>query len=123
MKKLNNKGVTLAELIVSFALVSVSVIYFYQTIYTVKKLYKESSNRTSFLVKESYSYRIIDEIVKGKNDCNSIKAGINNYFSKDDFLDIKAEDISCKINNNDISYVEFKIEGKKEKYYFYKEEN
>lgn len=118
MKKLNSKGVTLAELIVSFALVSVSVIYFYQTIYTVKKLYKESSNRTSFLVKESYSYRIIDEIVKGKNDCNSIKAGINNYSLKDEFF--KAEDISCSINNNDISYVEFKIEGKEEKYYFYK---
>ena len=118
MKKLNNKGVTLVELIVSFALVSVSVIYFYQTIYTVIKLYKESSNRTSFLVKESYSYRIIDEIVKGKNDCNFIKAGINNYSSKDEFF--KVEDISCKINNNDISYVEFKIEGKEEKYYFYK---
>ena len=89
--------------------------------YTVKKLYKESSNRTSFLVKESYTYRIIDEIVKGKNDCDDIKAGINNYSSKDEFF--KVEDISCSINNNDISYVEFKIEDKKEKYYFYKEEN
>ena len=67
MKKLNKKGITLAELIVSFALVSVSVIYFYQTIYTVRKLYKESENRTNFLVEESYNYRITNLIVNKNN--------------------------------------------------------
>ena len=40
MKKLNNKGLTLVELIVSFALVSVAMLYFYQTVSTVSKLYK-----------------------------------------------------------------------------------
>ena len=42
VKKLNNKGVTLIELIVSFMLVAVAIIYFYQTLYTDKKLYTES---------------------------------------------------------------------------------
>ena len=37
MKKLNNKGITLAELIVSFAIVSVAVIYMYQTLLTINK--------------------------------------------------------------------------------------
>ena len=118
MKKLNSKGVTLAELIVSFALVSVSVIYFYQTIYTVRKLYKESSNRTSFLVEESYSYRIIDEIAKARNNCVVIKDEIKNYSSKDEFF--KAKEIVCNIND-DLSYVKFKIENKDETYYFYRE--
>ena len=49
-----------------------------------------------------------------------VKYLLNNYSSKDEFFKVKVEDISCEINNNDISYVEFKIEGKEEKYYFYK---
>ena len=48
-QNLNNKGVTLIELIVSFALVSVAIIYFYQTLYTVKKLYSESQKETKEL--------------------------------------------------------------------------
>ena len=39
MKKLNKKGVTLIELIVSFAIVGVAIIYFFQTLYTVKNIY------------------------------------------------------------------------------------
>ena len=35
VNKLNNKGVTLVELIVSFAIVGVAIIYFFQTLSTV----------------------------------------------------------------------------------------
>lgn len=117
MKKLNNKGVTLAELIVSFALVSVSVIYFYQTIYTVRKLYKEADNRTSFLVEESYSYRIIDQVVKESTTCEDVLIKINNYSKKDDYFKAKVND--CNVNNK-LSFIKFKLNDIDETYYFYK---
>ena len=39
---------------------------------------------------------------------------------RDDETFIASIPLCNEINNNDISYVEFKIEGKEEKYYFYK---
>jgi hypothetical protein len=62
--KLNNKGVTLAELIVSFALVAVAIIYFYQTLYTVKNLYSKAQRETNEYVDVNYAYRIIDALYK-----------------------------------------------------------
>lgn len=64
VKKLNNKGVTLIELIVSFMLVAVAIIYFYQTLYTVKKLYTESQKETNEFVKFNYAFRIADAYIR-----------------------------------------------------------
>ena len=59
MKKLNNKGVTLVELIVSFALVGVAIIYFFQTLYTVKKVYADARNKTNNYINRDYTLRIL----------------------------------------------------------------
>ena len=64
MKKINKKGVTLAELVVSFALVSVAVIYFYQTLSTVSELYATSRTETQEFVDKTYALRIADEVHK-----------------------------------------------------------
>ena len=64
VKKLNNRGVTLIELIVSFMLVAVAIIYFYQTLYTVKKLYTESQKETNEFVKFNYAFRIADAYIR-----------------------------------------------------------
>ena len=64
VKKLNDKGVTLIELIVSFMLVAVAIIYFYQTLYTVKKLYTESQKETNEFVKFNYAFRIADAYIR-----------------------------------------------------------
>lgn len=60
MKKINNKGVTLVELIVSFALVGVAIIYFFQTLYTVKKVYATARTETNEYINKDYAYRILD---------------------------------------------------------------
>ena len=59
MKKLNNKGVTLVELIVSFALVGVAIIYFFQTLYTVKKVFADARNETNNYINRDYTLRIL----------------------------------------------------------------
>ena len=64
VNKLNNKGVTLVELIVSFAIVGVAIIYFFQTLSTVKKIYSDARNETDFYVKKDYDFEnafIIDD--------------------------------------------------------------
>lgn len=72
MKKLNNKGVTLVELIVSFALVGVAIIYFFQTLYTVKKVYADARNETNDYIRKDYTLRIAKaNIEKGKLACNN----------------------------------------------------
>lgn len=68
MKKLNNKGVTLVELIISFALVSVAIIYFYQTLFTVKKLYTKSQQETQAFVDKTYALRILDAYIENYKD-------------------------------------------------------
>ncbi len=71
MKKLNNKGVTLVELIVSFALVGVAIIYFFQTLYTVKKVYADARFETNDYIRKDYTLRIAKaNIEKGKSLCN-----------------------------------------------------
>ena len=63
MLKLNKKGVTLIELIVSFALVATAVIYFYQTLSTVYDLYVTSRKETQEYVDKDYAIRIVDAYV------------------------------------------------------------
>lgn len=97
MKKLNNKGVTLIELIVSFMLVSVAIIYFFQTLYTVKDVYSKARKETDEFVAKDYAMRILDAYLdkNGKDanltsfcgdyklDCSNIsKNGISNKIHK-----------------------------------------
>lgn len=60
MKKLNKKGVTIVELIVSFAIVSVALLYFYQTIVDLHRMYKKSTKATDEFVNKDYALRILD---------------------------------------------------------------
>ena len=59
MKKLNKKGMTIAELVVSFLLVGVAVVYFYNTVDTVYKVYSETRKDTKEFVEKDYAMRII----------------------------------------------------------------
>ena len=85
--KLNNKGVTLVELIVSFALVSVAVIYFYQTLSTVRKIYKTATVETqefinkSYELKLAYANKIEDE---GNDICSEEVDNVTLYYSCQD---------------------------------------
>ena len=75
--KINKKGITLVELIVSFTLVSVAVIYFYQTLYTVKKIYVDARDNTNSFVEKSYKFKLAYNN-EAKN-CSGGSAGIREY--------------------------------------------
>lgn len=119
VRKLNNKGITLIELIVSFTLVAIAIIYFYQTLYTVKNLYSESQNETKEFVDVNYAYRIIDELNKNNNNLNS-----NNLCDK--IKEYKEKDNNFLVDNDcDESFqdgfkiITFKINKKDYSMYFY----
>ncbi|MBQ9014082.1 MAG: hypothetical protein IJ094_11140 [Bacilli bacterium] len=75
--KINKKGITLVELIVSFTLVSVAVIYFYQTLYTVKKIYVDARDNTNSFVEKSYKFKLAYNNEAKK--CSGGSAGIREY--------------------------------------------
>ncbi len=118
MMKLNQKGVTLVELIVSFALVAVAIVYFYQTLYTVKNLYSKSQKETNEFVDVNYAFRIIDALYDNLKEDENICDKINDYGKKDSYFKAKANE-SCLSNSNDFQYVSFKINGKDYKLYRY----
>ena len=78
MKKLNKKGVTLIELIVSFAIVSVAMIYFYQTIVDLHRMYKNSNKATDEFVNKDYALRVLDAYIE-KNGVSSLDNVCENY--------------------------------------------
>ena len=110
-KKLNNKGVTLIELIVSFMLVAVAIIYFYQTLYTVKKLYTESQKETNEFVKFNYAFRIADTYIRQKG------------FDKDEIKNLIKEDKDVEVSieqdkDNSDCYI-ITIDGKSQELWIY----
>ena len=114
MKKLNNKGVTLVELIVSFALVGVAIIYIFQTLYTVKKVYADARFETNDYIRKDYTLRIAKaNIEKGESICNK-----NEYCESSD-----PESCSSNFCQVEITYYDGKTNDSKSKvtlYYYNK---
>ncbi len=103
MKRLNNKGITLVELIVSFAIVGVAIIYFFQTLYTVKKIYSISREETQAFVDKTYALRIVDAYIDEKGfDALSKSKVCPTYF--------KCNDLS-KVDDDKIYKVTIKMEN------------
>ena len=101
MKKLNNRGMTLVELIVSFLIVTVAMFYFFQTFVTVNDIYKKSVTETKNYVDKDYAIRIIDRYLSNhsEDDLDNINDDIN-----DDIGDIIApngESITVEIDDID----------------------
>lgn len=65
--KNNNKGVTLIELIVAFAIVSVATIYFFQTVSLVKRMYANAREETNNYADKTYVIRIMDACIDENN--------------------------------------------------------
>lgn len=124
MKKLNNKGVTLVELIVSFALVGVAIIYFFQTLYTVKKVYADARNETNNYINRDYTLRILstylDEQGALPNDICSMynlnceKAIFDKYY----YNGSKSENEAQSEDNSYGKYYRIKITDKNNNYYY-----
>lgn len=100
MKKINDKGVTLIELIVSFAIVGVAIIYFFQTLYTVKKVYATARDETNEFVAKDYALRLLDSYIDKKGTTTDFCGKIVQCGS----VDQGADGVVLTYNINDISY-------------------
>lgn len=125
MKKMNNKGVTLIELIVSFAIVAVAIIYFFQTLYTVKKVYTSARNETQMFIDKDYALRIIDAKFQALENSTTATTSIsvNDIFTDHIKNTLNVCDAGngcsnpsvCKLNNNIIviTFDFYRIKGDK----------
>lgn len=110
MNKLNKKGVTLVELIVSFAIVGVAIIYFFQTLYTVKTIYQTAQEQTDRFVAKDYGLRIMDEYYNFMKDNNPTSdGGFSVGFDRNEhyfvvYYNVNPEDINA-LQNNDNFYM------------------
>lgn len=100
MKKLNNKGVTLVELIVSFAIVGVAIIYFFQTLYTVKVIYSDARKETQKFVDKDYALRIADAYIEEKG--NTSIESVCTIFKVCDSISISTDSLPDKIVKYDL---------------------
>lgn len=90
--KNNNKGVTLIELIVAFAIVSVATIYFFQTVSLVKRMYANAREETNNYTNKTYAMRIVDRYIDqygtiGLKDGKVCSQLLNGYCDKIEFED------------------------------------
>lgn len=106
MKKINNKGITLIELIVSFAIVGVAIIYFFQTLYTVKKVYNTARNETNNYVAVNYAFRNFDAALDNGIDIDTFKSKFG--------IDVEAVDTSSNLQHYKLT-----INGTKKDFYKY----
>lgn len=100
MNRINDKGVTLIELIVSFAIVGVAIIYFFQTLYTVKKVYSTAKDETNEFVAKDYALRLLDRYIDENNTTTDFCGKIVQCSS----VDQGADGVVLTYNINDISY-------------------
>lgn len=107
MKKLNNKGMTLTELIVSFVIVSVAVVYFSTTIIRVVKVYRNSEEKTDEYVLINYHFRLIDAYIN-KNYNELTIDTLNDFLEKTD-ENVEATSIESK---EEILIINVEIEDK-----------
>lgn len=119
MKRLNKKGITIVELIVSFVLVTVAVTYFYQTIDTVHDLYVTATKETQEYVDKTYAMRIIDTYIKekGVDELNTeiSNLGAANFCNKYNIVNCNSLTINY-YNGSGISNNTLNINGKSYSY-------
>ena len=124
MKKLSNKGVTLVELIVSFALVGVAIIYFFQTLYTVKKVYADARNETNNYINRDYTLRILSKYLDEQGALPDDICSMYNLNCKEAIFDTyyyneeKSVGDAQKKDNSYGKYYRIKIKDENNNYYY-----
>lgn len=101
MNKLDNNGMTLVELVVSFMIVSVAMFYFFQTFKTVNDIYRKTVNETTKYVEKDYAIRIIDRYLSNPSEdaLGDINDDIGNIIAPDDkSVDINISQLDEKFN-------------------------
>ena len=117
MNKNKQRGMTLVELIISFMLVSVAILYFFQTLKTVQKIYSDSFDTTNYYVNKSYAFRVIKEYyIKNEGDMSDFDSDIIPYL----------EDLPETCSNptpTNVTCLEVQINGETSKLYLYYDNN
>ena len=67
MKMMNNKGLTIVELIASFALISTIILILIEVLISIKDIYTETNLKTSLYIEQSNLSKILNEKINYNN--------------------------------------------------------
>lgn len=108
--KLNNKGITLTEIIISIALISIVLLFLFSLLVTVNDINKESEVNSTYLINKSLILKNIEEDLRKVESNTGITlstCNVNEIYSKFDknLLNIENQASECiKIGFNDGTY-------------------
>lgn len=120
--KLNNKGITLIEIIISIVLVSIVLIFLFTLLISVKDMNTESEVNSTYLINKSLILKNIEEDIKSSDTIkitkcyssssdkeNTIKSFYTNYKLPRDTENQAVECLKFIYNNDDTNYAHLAI--------------
>lgn len=106
----NNKGFSMVELIVSFAICSVIVVFLFQIVLVLKDLYEKSAIKTTLLNRQNIITNLIYIDVLEK-ELETVQSCDNDtYCVRFKFKDNSAKILSYSSNDNKMSYGDYTTE-------------
>lgn len=94
--KLNKKGMTLVEIIISIALISIVLVFLFSLLVDVKDMNDEASINSDYLINKALILKNIEEDLDKENSVTLNTCEINNFYTTYPTID--------KINGGDYSY-------------------
>lgn len=100
--KLNNKGITLTEIIISIALISIVLIFLFSLLVTVNDINKESEVNSTYLVNKSLILKNIEDDLRKATSVSVSRCNINSIYSQYGVDKTNVEYFSYKGDENTI---------------------
>ena len=97
--KLNNKGVTLVEILVSISLISIVLVFLLRLLVTLKGMDDASLDSLKYQEKTSLIIDYVQGFIKDKKDCTFIETN-NEIKCESNYMDLNINDKTIKIENH-----------------------
>ncbi len=118
--KLNKKGMTLVEIIISIALISIVLIFLFSLLVDVKDMNDEASINSDYLINKALILKNIEEDLDGSDSLTLNTCTINDFYTA---YDTYKDDLEVKQKANECISFDFKDNKAYLGIYYYKNKN
>jgi len=103
---MNNKGLTLVELITTFALTAVIVVLLINIVVVIKNVYSKTNIKTELYINQSNLSNVLNSKINDNNLVSYEICADNNYLLCVDFV-LKEEEIRLSVTEKEIKFGEY----------------
>lgn len=118
--KLNKKGMTLVEIIISIALISIVLVFLFSLLVDVKDMNDEASINSDYLINKALILKNIEEDLDGADSLTLNTCEINDFYTT---YDTYKNDLEVKQKANECISFDFKANKAYLGIYYYKNKN